>query len=183
MSEQTILASDLRVITRYLNSQQRDPDAVLTAAGIDSATLSEPRGRVPATQVGELLNQLVAQYPDRNLGLALAQHHHMTDTHVLGLTAIASETSLDALRRLIRYQALVSSQEPLSIAETDDAVTLEKRRHEPRSQSMSFKSFCSQWSSAPSAISQGFRATLSTSVLPARRRARRPITGPFLDPG
>lgn len=126
MSEQTILASDLRVITRYLNSQQLDPDAALTAAGIDSGTLSEPRGRVPAMRVGELLNQLVAQYPDRNLGLALAQHHHMTDTHVLGLTAIASETSLDALRRLIRYQALVSSQEPLSIAETDDAVTLSK---------------------------------------------------------
>ena len=88
MSEQTILASDLRVITRYLNSQQLDPDGVLTAAGIDSATLSEPRGRVPATQVGELLNQLVAQYPDRNLGLALAQHHHLTDTRILGLTAL-----------------------------------------------------------------------------------------------
>lgn len=126
MSEQTILASDLRVITRYLNSQQLDPDAALSDAGIALTTLSEPRGRVPAARVGELLNQLVAQYPDRNLGLALAQHHHMTDTHVLGLTAIASETSLDALRRLIRYQALVSSQEPLSIAETDDAVTLNK---------------------------------------------------------
>ena len=90
MSEQTILASDLRVITRYLNSQQLDPDAVLSAAGIALARLSEPRSRVPAARVGELLHQLVAQHPDRNLGLALAQHHHMTDTHVLGLTAIAS---------------------------------------------------------------------------------------------
>ena len=126
MSEQTILASDLRVITRYLGSQQLDPEAALTEAGITPATLSEPRGRIPAALVGELLTQLAGQHPDRNLGLALARHHHMTDTHVLGLTAIASETSLDALRRLIRYQALVSSQEPLGIVESNDAVTLTK---------------------------------------------------------
>ena len=103
MSEQTILASDLRVITRYLTSLGMDPAPVLTAAGIDGSALSEPRGRVAVQQVETLLTQLVEQFPDRNLGLALASHHHMTDTHVLGLTAIASATGLDALRRLVHY--------------------------------------------------------------------------------
>ena len=179
MSEQTILASDLRVITRYLNSQQLDPDAVLTAAGIDSATLSEPRGRVPAMQVGELLNQLVTQHPDRNLGLALAQHHHMTDTHVLGLTAIASETSLDALRRLIRYQALVSSQEPLSIAETDDAVTLNKATAQTPVAEHVIQVFL--FAVVLSAIRNisGFQGDIVESASPVLHRAQKPITAVF----
>ena len=50
----------------------------------------------------------------------------MTDTHVLGLTAIASATGLDALRRLVRYQALVSTQEPFTITEDAETVTLSK---------------------------------------------------------
>ena len=127
MSDQTILASDLRVITRYLKSLGKDPARVLTAVGIDTSVLSEPRSRVPAQQVEALLTQLVAQFPDRNLGLALANHHHMTDTHVLGLTAIASGTGLDALRRLVRYQALVSTQEPFTITEDAETVTLSKK--------------------------------------------------------
>ena len=127
MTEQTILASDLRVITRYLTSLGMDPAPVLTAAGIDGSTLSQPRGRVEVQQVEALLTQLVEQFPDRNLGLALANHHHMTDTHVLGLTAIASATGLDALRRLVRYQALVSTQEPFTITEDAETITLSKK--------------------------------------------------------
>ena len=126
MTEQTILASDLRVITRYLTSLGIDVAPVLTAADIDGSALSEPRGRISVHQVEALLSQLAAQFPDRNLGLALANHHHMTDTHVLGLTAIASATGLDALRRLVRYQALVSTQEPFTITEDAETVTLSK---------------------------------------------------------
>ena len=126
MTEQTILASDLRVITRYLTSLGMDPAPVLTAVGIDTSVLSEPRSRVSMQQVEALLTQLVEQFPDRILGLELANHHHMTDTHVLGLTAIASATGLDALRRLVRYQALVSTQEPLTISEDAETVTLRK---------------------------------------------------------
>ncbi len=103
-----------------------DPEPVLTAAGIDSSALSEPRRRISVHQVEALLTQLGAQFPDRNLGLTLANHHHMTDTHVLGLTAIASATGLDALRRLVRYQALVSTREPFTITEDAQAVTLSK---------------------------------------------------------
>ena len=51
MTEQTILASDLRVITRYLTSLGMDPAPVLTAAGIDEPALSEPRGRVSVQPV------------------------------------------------------------------------------------------------------------------------------------
>jgi AraC-like DNA-binding protein len=127
VTEQTILASDLRVITRYLTSLGMDPAPALTAAGIDASALSEPRGRVSAQQVEALLTQLVEQFPDRNLGLAMASHHHMTDTHVLGLTAIASATGLEALRRLVRYQALVSTQEPFTITEDTETVTLSKK--------------------------------------------------------
>ena len=108
MSEQTILASDLRVITRYLSSQQCDPEVALSAAGIPLDTLSEPRGRVPATQVGALLAQLADQFPDANLGLELAAHHHLTDTHVLGITAIASDTALDTATGALSSAGLVS---------------------------------------------------------------------------
>ena len=107
MSEQTILASDLRVITRYLSSQQCDPEVALSAAGIPLDTLSEPRGRVPATQVGALLAQLADQFPDANLGLALAAHHHLTDTHVLGITAIVSDTA--RAQRLSQARSIATS--------------------------------------------------------------------------
>lgn len=126
VAEQTILASDLRVITRFLAAHRADPGSALGAAGISLEHLNQPRNRIPAAQVGTLLVQLSEQFPDTNLGMELARHHHMTDTHVLGITAISSNSGLEALQRLIRYQALVSTLEPLSLAEDTDAVTLTK---------------------------------------------------------
>lgn len=124
--EHTILASDLRVIARYLATCGADFKPAFEAAGIMPSVLRQSRDRVPAHQVGALLTQLAEQFPDRNVGLELAQHHHMTDTHVLGLTALASETGRDALLRLIRYQALVSTQEPLTVTEQSDTITISK---------------------------------------------------------
>ena len=68
MTEQTILASDLRVITRYLTSLGMDPAPVLTAAGIDASALSEPRGRISVQQVEALLTQLAAAIPGSQSG-------------------------------------------------------------------------------------------------------------------
>ncbi|MEL0006587.1 MAG: AraC family transcriptional regulator ligand-binding domain-containing protein [Luminiphilus sp.] len=125
-SEHTILASDLRVIERFVLGRGDDVETLLRATHIAPDLLKKPRERVPALQVGALLEELARQYPGRALGLELATCHRITDTHVLGITAISSETTLAALRRLSQYQALVSTQEPLRLDENKDTITITK---------------------------------------------------------
>jgi len=124
--EQSILASDLRVIVRLMNARQLNTESMLSAAGIDAALLNDPRARVSAACLGNVITQLVQALPGTNLGLELARFHRITDTHVLGITAIASETGIEALRRLSRYQALVATVEPLTISEQRDQVIIKK---------------------------------------------------------
>ena len=126
MSEHTILASDLRVVERFVLSRGDDISSLLRAAEISPDLLKKPRERVPAEQVGALLGALAREYPERPLGLELANCHRITDTHVLGITAISSETTLAALRRLSQYQALVSTREPLQVVGHSDTVTVTK---------------------------------------------------------
>ena len=125
-SEHTILASDLRVIERFVVGRGDDVGTLLRATHIAPDLLKKPRERIPASQVGALLEELARQYPGRALGLELATCHRITDTHVLGITAISSETTLAALRRLSQYQALVSTQEPLRLDEKKDTITITK---------------------------------------------------------
>ena len=125
-TQQTMLASDLRVVERWLSGQGASVEDALQAAGIPMTALTKPRSRIPTAHVGALLTQLSSQYPGEDIGLALAQHHHIMDTHVLGITAISSETGLAALQRLCRYQALVSTHSPLQIIEETDTVTIAK---------------------------------------------------------
>jgi AraC-like DNA-binding protein len=125
-SEHTILASDLRVIERFVASQGDDIGSLLQVAQISPDLLKQPRERIPSLRVGALLAELARKYPERELGLDLATCHRITDTHVLGITAISSETTLAALRRLSQYQALVSTQQPLQLLEQSDSVTVTK---------------------------------------------------------
>ena len=125
-TQQTMLASDLRVVERWLSGQGASVEDALQAAGIPMTALTKPSSRIPTAHVGALLTQLSSQYPAEDIGLALAQHHHIMDTHVLGITAISSETGLAALQRLCRYQALVSTHSPLQIIEETDSVTITK---------------------------------------------------------
>ena len=106
-SEHTILASDLRVIERFVASQGDDIGSLLQVAQISPDLLKQPRERIPSLRVGALLAELARKYPERELGLDLATCHRITDTHVLGITAISSETTLAALRRLSQYQAQI----------------------------------------------------------------------------
>lgn len=125
-SEHTILASDLRVIERFVLSRGDDIAPLLQVADIPSALLKNPRERIPSPRVGALLDELTREYPGLQLGLELATFHRITDTHVLGITAISSETTLGALRRLSKYQALISTQQPLQLLENSNTVTVTK---------------------------------------------------------
>lgn len=178
-----MLASDLRVVERWLSGQGASVEDALQAAGIPMTALTKPRSRIPTAQVGALLKQLSSQYPAEDIGLALAQHHHIMDTHVLGITAISSETGLAALQRLCRYQALVSTHSPLQIIEEADSVTIAKNVVYEGMQNTSLRFFYSRFCSTAFAISLIFLATrLRSPYMEATRTACRPIAA-SLGPG
>ena len=180
--EQSILASDLRVIVRLMTARQLNTEAMLSAAGIDAALLTDPRARVSAASLGHVITQLVQALPGTNLGLDLARFHRITDTHVLGITAIASETGIEALRRLSRYQALVATVEPLTIIEQRDHIVIKKPLCKTPMPSMSFRFFCSQCYSGASAISPAISETLSVSLSLARLMGPNLPIGKALEP-
>ena len=69
-TQQTMLASDLRVVERWLSGQGADVEDALQAAGIPMTALAKPRSRIPTAHVGALLTQLSSQYPAEDIGLA-----------------------------------------------------------------------------------------------------------------
>lgn len=127
MSQQhTILASDLRVVSRLLHQRGEAPDALFAEAGIDVRTLSQARARVPAAALSGLLEALSHRFPDENIGFELARCHRNTDAHVVTITAMASKTGLEALHRLKKYQALISSAEPIQLLERGPDILIKK---------------------------------------------------------
>ena len=73
-----------------------------------------------------LLERLGARYPEENIGFALARCHRNTDAHMVTITAMASATGWEALHRLVKYQALISSAEPIQLGEQGADVLIRK---------------------------------------------------------
>src|SRR6186997_1943648 len=75
-----------------LRALGHDPGALLTAAGIDPAQLSDPDTRVPMHAVLRFVDGAVAQTGDDNLGLHLAEHADLGSGDVHFYAMVASRT-------------------------------------------------------------------------------------------
>lgn len=105
----SVLATQLRMVVRWLEAQGQDPAACFSRHGLDVRQTQEPRERFPAGAVEGLLIDLRDESARPCLGSELAAYHKLNDAHALGITMLASKTGLEALERAIRYQKIMSS--------------------------------------------------------------------------
>ncbi len=120
----TILATDLRMVRRWLHHHGHDEDALFARHNIDLAALDKPRARLPSDVVETLLKDLRDNMSVPCLGTELAHFHRLNDTHALGVTLLAAVNGREALERATRYQRLMTTGAPMSLLESGGDLSL-----------------------------------------------------------
>jgi AraC-like DNA-binding protein len=118
------LASDIRIVLRYLDSIGVASEPLLREAGLDPRLLGEPRARYPFAKVVRLWESVAEHSPARYPGLYAARMYRPTDFHGLAVAFLASSTIGTGLARLVRYHAIINTALTLELVHGADRVDL-----------------------------------------------------------
>ena len=95
-----------------------DRRRLMTAAGLSSAELKDPDGRVPSSKIWKLWQQMIQEVPDAALGLKLGEHQFSPIRYgLVGYTVFYSRTVRQALHRLARYSRIIAETVQLRVEE------------------------------------------------------------------
>ena len=123
-AEASTLAAFTRVVGRVIADRGVDPASVMQRAGIDPAGIAEPGVRVPRTAMTRLWDEAVAATGDPAIGLATAAYFNPAASRTLGLGWLASSDLRQALTRVRRYHAILTSGLQMEIDESPNGVEL-----------------------------------------------------------
>ncbi len=107
--EHTTRVGTAALLVDTLESYGIDPYPVIEEAGIDTRRDYHPDDRLPVSKLQRLWRLAVERTGDPCLGLRYAEHLQPAALHGLGLAWLASDSLLDGLNRLVRYQRIVST--------------------------------------------------------------------------
>ena len=125
MSEEaTTIGSAATLIGCALRDYDIDAHAIFRESGLDPDTMGSPGLRYPVTKMQTMWRLAVERSGDPCFGLTVAEHMQPQVFHGLGFVWMSSDTLLDALRRLIKYQRLISTIADFSLDESTDQVQL-----------------------------------------------------------
>jgi AraC-like DNA-binding protein len=96
-------------------------------AGIDLGLLGRSDARYPSTRIHRLWALAAEATADPLLGLRAGSLARPGTFHALGLGIVSSGSVLEALRRIVRYSGVVSTNGRFVLIEEDGHVTLEAR--------------------------------------------------------
>lgn len=99
----TTIATWAALIRKALDAREIDGQALFRQAGIDLKDNHDPDSRFPFEKMQEVWRLIEEETDDPCFGLKVAQHWHPSHFHALGYAWLASETLMDAYRRLARY--------------------------------------------------------------------------------
>lgn len=97
----------ITVLTRYFSKQGVDTDLLLAGSGIKAGDLDDPDVLITPEQELLVMRNLVKLVPEPGLGLTIGRHYHAGVFVKLGAAAINSNTLLDAIRILFRFNELM----------------------------------------------------------------------------
>ena len=110
LSQDSTLASEaLRIGATLEREYGIDPAPLYAEAGIDPDACSRPGARVTHEQAGLLWVRSIEQAGDGQFGLKLGNSSRPKDYFVLGHSWSASDTLLDAIERMMRFEKVVTS--------------------------------------------------------------------------
>jgi AraC-like DNA-binding protein len=131
---ETTLATSLQVIAKLMRVHGLEPEALMLEAGVDPATLADPRARLPGASVERVLGAMAQHIPSAAFGLDAARCWHPTNLGALGHAWLCSSSLRRGLQRLSRYWALIGQRSALMLRDEADgvAVVLDLPHTEPR---------------------------------------------------
>jgi AraC-like DNA-binding protein len=120
----TTISSWARLIWDALESYRIDAEAVFQEAGLDAELLRDPNSRYKTRSMARLWAAAQEASGDPCFGLTVAEQWRPTSWHGLGFAWLASGTVDEALRRLVRYSAVLSTAADFSLVETETSLDL-----------------------------------------------------------
>jgi AraC-like DNA-binding protein len=122
--EPSTLAVVLVALADALSRRGIDFDALLHEVGLDPKLLEQPTARAPAERMNRLWERAAELTGDPCIGLEVARYARPSMFNALGIGVLHSRTLLDALRRIARYFAVISTNGALELVETPTTARL-----------------------------------------------------------
>lgn len=97
----------IRLLVSGLRQSGHDPAPILSAVGLDDATLGETDRLVPTSVAMDPLTRAVEYTGDADLGLHIAEHAELGSFDVHFYAMASSPTLGAAYERLSRYQRMI----------------------------------------------------------------------------
>lgn len=101
-----------------------DCEPLLVEAGLDPAKMHVPGARYPDEYFDRLWEVVLRETGDECVGVVIGQEIRVTTFHALGFAWMASDTLHEALKRLVRYDRIVSTGTHLELEEAGECYRL-----------------------------------------------------------
>ncbi|MFQ5643736.1 MAG: AraC family transcriptional regulator [Thiogranum sp.] len=122
--EDTTIGAAASLIGCTLKDYGISVEGIFRDAGLDPDTVVSPDVRYPFSKMQCMWRLAVERTGDPCFGLAVAEHIRPQALHGLGFMWLSSDTLLDALERLVKYQRMISTVVDISMQETKASVQL-----------------------------------------------------------
>src|SRR5262245_52790420 len=107
-----------QVLVRLIEMHGIDATALLREAGVDPATLRDPGARLSSETADHLLSRAAAGISDPAFALRAARCWHPSNLGALGHAWLTSSTLRTGLRRLERYNRILSEKATYRLEES-----------------------------------------------------------------
>ena len=112
------------MLLHYAEQQGSDRSDLLEKAGLAEDIIADPDSRVPTKAMVRLWQALIDELDDPVLGLKVGAGPSVTDFGLVGYAMRHSDTLLDAMSRLARYQRILSEAIRFTLTEQSDSYVL-----------------------------------------------------------
>ena len=127
--EDTTIGAAASLIGSTLRDYGISVEDVFRDAGLAYETVAFPEVRYPFVKMQLMWRLAVERTGDPCFGLAVAEHIKPQAFHGLGFVWFSSDTLFDALKRLVKYQRMISTVADITLEETEGSVQLNMAIH------------------------------------------------------
>jgi len=127
--EHTTIGAAASLVGCTLNDYGISVADIFRDAGLDPDTVIAPDVRYPFEKMQRMWRLAVERTGDPCFGLAVAEHIRPQALQGLGFMWLSSDTLLDALERLVKYQRMISTVVDIRLDETKEVVQLDVAVH------------------------------------------------------
>lgn len=110
-----------------------DAEELMAEAGISEVAIDDPDRRLPVPTIFKLWHAVTERVEDPDIGLWVGERADVREAGVIGYAMLHSETTGQAMKRLVRFSRLLASDAEIDLEVTPDRWTFRSRRppHEP----------------------------------------------------